>query len=121
MSAITKHETGAVLFTTNMQSLSDFYERVAEMTLLLTADDHIRLEKGLFRLTVHQIPEPYAKNITITTPPTIRENSAVKLVFQVEDLAKARHVATEMGGAVDPPQREWDYEGTTVCDGYDPD
>ena len=68
MSAITKHETGAVLFTTNMQSLSDFYERVAEMTLLLTAEDHIRLEKGLFRLTVHQIPEPYAKNITITTP-----------------------------------------------------
>ena len=57
-----KHETGAVLFTINLQSLATFYERVANMRVLRTEDDHIHLEAGLFRLTVHQIPERYAKN-----------------------------------------------------------
>jgi len=116
-----KPETGAVLFTINLKSLGAFYERVIGMKVLMTADDHIRLEAGSFRLTVHAIPERYAKNITITTPPQIRESSAVKLAFRVEDIARAREIAAQVGGAVYATDREWQYEGSTVCDGYDPD
>lgn len=121
MSDLSKHQAGAVLFTIHLRALASFYERVAGMTTFRTEDDHIRLEKGLFRLTVHKIPQRYAKKIKITTPPTVRENSAVKLAFQVPDIAEARQVAAELGGAVYPPEREWHYEGMTVCDGYDPD
>jgi predicted enzyme related to lactoylglutathione lyase len=116
-----KPEAGAVLFTINLKSLATFYERVMGMTVLMTADDHIRLNAGSFRLTVHAIPERYATNITIKTPPVIRETSAVKLAFRVEDIAKARATAAQLGGAVYATDREWKYEDTTICDGYDPD
>jgi len=121
MGDLGKHEAGAVLFTTNLRSLTSFYEGVAGLSPFRSEEDHIRLEKGLFRLTVHKIPARYAKNIKITTPPTVRENSAVKLAFNVDDIARARQMAAQLGGAVYPPEREWHYEGMTVCDGYDPD
>jgi hypothetical protein len=97
-----KQDAGAVLFTINLKSLAAFYERVVGMKVLMTAEDHIRLEAGSFRLTVHAIPERYAKNITITTPPQIRESSAVKLAFRVEDIARAREIAAQFGGASMP-------------------
>jgi predicted enzyme related to lactoylglutathione lyase len=121
MSDLSKYEAGAVLFTINLSSLASFYEHVAGMSIFQSEKDHIRLEKGSFRLTVHQIPLRYAKNIKITIPPAIRENSAIKLSFQVADIGRARQTAAGLGGAVYPPGREWHYEGMTVCDGYDPD
>ena len=72
-----KHEAGAVLFTINLKSIATFYERVMGMKVLMTADDSIRLESGSFRLTVHAIPARDAKNITIETPPDVREAAAV--------------------------------------------
>jgi predicted enzyme related to lactoylglutathione lyase len=116
-----KHETGAVLFTINLQSLATFYERVMDMRVLTTADDHICLETGGFQLIVHQIPEHYARNIKIQTPPVLREAAAVKLAFRVKSISKAREVASGLGGTVHPPEREWSWQGSTVCDGYDPD
>jgi predicted enzyme related to lactoylglutathione lyase len=116
-----KYETGAVLFTINLSSLALFYERVVGLRVLLTEKDHIRLENGSFRLTVHQIPERYAKNITIKSPPVIRENTAVKLAFRVHSIAKAREAAEPLGGIVYARDREWEYDGDIICDGYDPD
>jgi predicted enzyme related to lactoylglutathione lyase len=115
-----KYETGAVLFTIHMQSLAEFYQRVIGMRVLKIEDDHIQLATSSFRLTVHQIPEQYAKNITIKQPPVVRETAAVKLAFRVDDISKARAVAAQLGGAVYPKDREWQYEGSTICDGYDP-
>lgn len=121
MNTTTKYEAGAVLFTIHPRSLASFYERVAGMKTLRAEDDHIQLETGLFRLTVQKIPERYAKNIKIATPPAVRENSSIKLAFQVTDLAQARQIAAQLGGEVYSPESEWHYQGMTVCDGYDPD
>ncbi len=121
MTDLSKFDAGAVLFTLNLRSLATFYERVVDMKTFRTEDDHIRLEKGLFRLTVHKIPLRYAKKVKITTPPVVREDNAIKLAFHVADIAKARQIAVSLGGAVYPSEREWTYEGMTVCDGYDPD
>jgi predicted enzyme related to lactoylglutathione lyase len=121
MNTTTNCEAGAVLFTIHLRSLASFYERVAGMNTLRAEDDHIQLERGSFRLTLQKIPQRYAENVKITTPPAVRENSSVKLTFHVTDLAQARHIAAQLGGAVYPPEREWQYEGLTVCDGYDPD
>jgi predicted enzyme related to lactoylglutathione lyase len=116
-----EYETGAVLFTTNLKSLANFYERVMGMNVTKTEDDHIRLELGSFRLTVHAIPKRYAKNVSIKTPPDVREKSATKLAFRVKNIAAAREVAAQVGGMVYLPDKEWKYEGSTICDGYDPD
>jgi hypothetical protein len=54
-------------------------------------------------------------------PPEPREDTALKLVFGVENIARARRRAAELGGAVKAAEREWDFEGAKVCDGYDPE
>jgi len=116
-----KHKTGAVLFTIHLESLAAFYTKVMGMRVLLTEKDHIRLELGSFRLTIHLIPARYAKNITIKTPPIVREAGAVKLAFRVKKIAKSREIASGLGGKVYAANLEWQYDGSTICDGYDPD
>jgi predicted enzyme related to lactoylglutathione lyase len=104
-----------------MNSLAHFYEQVVGMHTVNTASDHVVLEIGSFHLTVHQIPEHYAKNIVITSPPAVRENGATKLSFRVDSIPRSRQAAAESGGLVFGPEREWRNNETTICDGYDPD
>jgi predicted enzyme related to lactoylglutathione lyase len=114
-------DAAAVLFTISLRSLAHFYERVAGMRVFRTEDDHVGLETGSFRLTIHQIPERHAKGIAIATPPVVRESSALKLALPVKDIAQARETAAQLGGTVYSPDKEWSYDGSIICDGYDPD
>ena len=118
---MSNEHTAAVLFTINLKPIAQFYERVVGMHLRKSGDDHIVLEKNAFRLVVHQIPEPYAQAIVICAPPKVREASAIKLCFAVTSISRSREIAGGLGGCVYPPDREWEYDGTTVCDGWDPD
>lgn len=121
MSDWTDQDGGAVLFTTNLDGLARFYGQVAGMRVVHAEDDHVALARGAFRLVVHRIPDRYAREIAITVPPTVRERSAAKLVFRVDDIGRAREAAGALGGAVYGPDREWRYRGALVCDGHDPD
>jgi uridine kinase/predicted enzyme related to lactoylglutathione lyase len=116
-----RHEAGAVLFTVNLRKLANFYEQVIGMHVVKTATDHVVLEVGTFRLTLHQIPEQYAKSIVISATPVVRENAAIKLSFRVKDISRSRRTASELGGLVNGPDREWSNEEATTCDGHDPD
>jgi catechol-2,3-dioxygenase len=115
------YQAGAVLFTVRLEQLAHFYEQVLGIPVVKTASDHVVLEIGTFRLTVHQIPEPYAKNIVITSPPVVRESGATKLSFRVDSIARSRQTAAELGGLVYGSEREWNNDGIRTCDGYDPD
>lgn len=110
-----------MLFTINLRSIARFYEQVVGMRVHRTEDDHVVLEKDGFRLTVQQIPEEYAANIHIAVPPKVREISAIKLSLPVASISRARQAAAQLGGCVYNADREWEYEGTIVCDGWDPD
>ena len=116
-----KHQVGAVLFTVRLTPLAHFYEQVVGMHIVKTASDHVVLEIGTFRLTVHQIPEQYAKNIAITSPPAVRDSGTTKLSFRVDSIPRSRQTAAELGGLVYGAEREWKYDGDIICDGYDPD
>jgi predicted enzyme related to lactoylglutathione lyase len=48
-------------------------------------------------------------------------DTPLKLVFSVVDIAQARERAAELGGAVSPVAREWEFEGARLCDGHDPE
>ena len=59
--------------------------------------------------------------IQIATPPERREDASIKLAFAVEDIGSARSGAAELGGAMNPSEREWEFEGVKVRDGCDPE
>lgn len=86
------------------------------------SDDHyIELESDSFQLVVLQIPKRIADAIVIASPPERREDAAIKLVLFVQSIEHARTSALQLGGGVNTPDREWQFQGATVCDGYDPE
>ena len=117
----TRVHASAVLFTTSMASVASFYEHVAGLRRSSAGDDHIVLMNDGFRLIVHRIPEPDAHGVTVSTPPEVRMDAAVKLALPVASLANARAAAARFGGAVHGAEQEWHYESAVVCDGWDPD
>jgi len=73
------------------------------------------------QLVIVRIPKRIADSIDISTPAERREDTPVKLVFSVEDIASLRSRVAERGGAMNAVEREWEFEGAKVCDGHDPE
>ena len=112
---------GAIVYAKDIQRLARFYAEVADLEIVHEVDDHVVLESETHELVIVAIPAATAARIVITTPPTRRENTALKLSFRVDSLAEARSAARAAGGDLDPPEKEWDFQGLRVCDGCDPE
>ena len=112
---------GAIVYAKDIQRLARFYAAVADLEIVHEVADHLVLESETYELVVVAIPAATAARIAIATPPVRRENTAFKLSFVVDSLAEARTAAKDAGGELDPPAREWAFQGMRVCDGCDPE
>jgi hypothetical protein len=70
------------------------------------------------RFALHAIPEEYARNIEISSPPRARETSPVKLIFGVDNVPVERSRLEAMG--ITMLQRPW-QNAAEECDGVDPE
>jgi catechol-2,3-dioxygenase len=113
--------TGAVLFATRLDQVASFYSNVLGLTEANRADDHILLESPGFQLVVHRIPPHRATAHEAAQAPARRATAAFKPVFFVHSLASVRNVAQAHGGAMEPPEKEWSFNGIPVCDALDPE
>lgn len=113
--------TGAVLYAKDLQQLVQFYTAVAGLDLQTIEERFAVLGREPSQLVIVRVPKRIADTIQITTPPKRREDTAIKLVFATQDIASARSRAVELGGSMNPVEREWEFEGATVCDGHDPE
>jgi predicted enzyme related to lactoylglutathione lyase len=112
---------GAVLYAKNVERISRFYAECCGLEVAHSEDDHVVLASPTFQLVILAIPASIAASIAITTPPTRRTQTPIKLVFHVDGIDAIREAAARLGGALDPPGREWQYQGNKVCDGIDPE
>ena len=112
---------GAVVYAKDIARLARFYADVAGLETMHEVADHIVLESEALELVIVAIPPAIAARIEIASPPERRENTAVKLVFVVDSLADARAAAAKAGGGLNPPDKEWDFQGARICDGFDPE
>ena len=112
--------TGAVLFANNLDRVATFYSAVLGLSEAGRDDDHILLESAGFQLVVHRIPGGRSAG-EITVPPTRRATAAYKPVFFVPSISNLRGVAEAHGGFMEPAEKEWSFNGVTVCDGLDPE
>jgi predicted enzyme related to lactoylglutathione lyase len=112
---------GAVLYAKDLDCLVEFYSSVAGIEPRSVEKRFAVLGAGPSQFVIVRIPEHIADTIEIATPPEPREDTPLKLVFGVEDIAHARNRAAELGGAINAAEREWEFEGAKVCDGYDPE
>jgi catechol 2,3-dioxygenase-like lactoylglutathione lyase family enzyme len=112
--------TGAVLFANKLDQVAAFYSNVLGLREANRDDDHILLESPGFQLVVHRITAPTATSVELSEPPVRRAAAAFKPVFFVHSLATARTIANTYGGAMEPGDKEWSFNGVVVCDALDP-
>ena len=111
----------AVIFAKDVGRVEAFYAAVLGVTAGERDDDHVVLDLGGIELVVHQLSRAAAARIEIATPPVPRANTAIKPVFVVPSLERARTAAAAHGGALKSVDEEWTIRGEQVCDGIDPE
>jgi predicted enzyme related to lactoylglutathione lyase len=112
---------GAVLYAKDLGRLVDFYSSVAGIEPQAIEKGYAILASKPSQFVIVRMPKRIADTIDITMPPEVREDTPLKLVFGVEDIAHARDRAAELGGAMNAIEHEWEFEGAKVCDGHDPE
>ena len=111
-----------VIFAVNVKAMADFYQAVAGFSADPRPGDSkkdIRLGKGDEELLIHSIPARIAKTIVFDSPPTAREDSAMKPIFDVDSLSGALEQVTLRGGLV--TERTFTLDGLTRYDIVDPE
>ena len=112
---------GAVLYAKDLSRLVEFYSSVADIAPQATKKGFAILGSEPSQLVIVRIPKRIADTIDIATPPESREDTPLKLVFAVEDIAHARDRVAMLGGDMNAAEREWEFEDAKVCDGHDPE
>jgi extradiol dioxygenase family protein len=90
----------AVVFAKDVPRLASFYAQVIGMAEVASDAHHVVLGADGFQLVVHGITAAIARQIDITSPPELREDTALKICLPVESIAAARAQATALGGGV---------------------
>ena len=111
----------AVVFAKDVPRLAAFYAQVVGMQEVASDAHHVVLGAEGFQLVVHGIPAAIARQIEISSPPELREETALKICLPVESISAARAHATALGGGVKAPRAEWTARGFRACDGHDPE
>jgi len=112
---------GAVVFAKGLERVAKFYEQLLSLSVAHADHYHVVLESEHLELVIHAIPDHVGGSITITDPPEVREETPIKLFFQIASHAEARAAASRLGGQLNPSQKEWEARGFRACDGYDPE
>jgi len=116
-----RSKAAAVIYAKDLLRVSKFYQDVIGFEEVHFEEDHVIIESPMVQLVILTIPEIIAKEIEITNPPVRRTETPIKLVFFVPDMESVRQAVVELGGALDPVEAEWQFQGHTVCDGHDPE
>lgn len=98
---------GALIYAKALDTLSLFYQQLLGMQVLHADAMHHVIASPDLQLLLHAIPPHIAATITITTPPAIRDEQAIKLFFTVPSLSAAEATAVALGGGA----CGMDYEG----------
>jgi predicted enzyme related to lactoylglutathione lyase len=112
---------GAVIYAKDLTRVSAFYADALGFPVTHSEPDYVVLGSPTFQLVIVAIPVHIAEAIDVTEPPARRSDTPIKLVFTVASIDAARASAAARGGELDPPEREWQFQGFQVCDGHDPE
>ena len=113
--------TGVVIFAKSPKKVAAFYRQTLGLTVAEETTSHLLLVGPGIELVIHAIPRAISARITITRPPTVRDETPIKPAFLVADLEAVRAAAAATGGALKPRDGAWHIRGALVLDGWDPE
>ncbi len=110
-----------ILFAKDLKAMLAFYEGILGLERLSSpedSEDFVSLSAGGIQISLHKIPQRYAKNIKITDPPTPRESIPMKVAFRVENVDEMRARLESQGVEMRKIQKG---RNLCFCDGIDPE
>jgi catechol 2,3-dioxygenase-like lactoylglutathione lyase family enzyme len=102
----------AMIFVKDFERMLAFYRDGLGLAVKERQDGWAALDGGV---SLHAIPEKYAADIVIASPPVAREDTPIKLIFEAHDVVAARAKLAEHGAVMMEPRRNGS------CDGLDPE
>ena len=114
-------KASVVLFVRDVSSMATYYKSLALMDVIHDASDHVVLEVAGLQLVIHALHGNATPELATNGTLHIRRDAHVKVCLPVESIAAARTIAASLGGAILPPDNEWEARGFRACDGYDPE
>lgn len=113
------HSPGILVYAKDTGRLAEFYRAVLGLHVAHRGDGLVVLRSPGFELVVHGIPAHIAGQITITAPPQLRDEAALKFFFPVPSLDQAAATALALGGQLFDDQ--WQGPDFLVRNGHDPE
>jgi predicted enzyme related to lactoylglutathione lyase len=112
----------AVVYVRDLRRMRDFYEACFGMSVLESGgDEYCVLASEDWSVSLVAVPATIAATWAITDPPERREETPVKLAFEVANIEELRAVITRTGGQADPAGSAWDFRGFRHLDCLDPE
>ena len=110
---------GAAVYVADLERVTRFYTQVFGLAVEDRQSGFAVLNAGGWRLYLVAMPADVVAEYGPSDPPQRREDTALKMIFGVSDLARARELVAARGGELNGPDSEWVMGTDRVCDGHD--
>jgi predicted enzyme related to lactoylglutathione lyase len=111
--------SAAIIYARRLAPMAEFYRACFDLDVVADAAGYCVLESEAWTLSIVQVKAEVAARIELTDPPARREETPIKLGFDVARIAAARATIVQLGGRVD--DHEWEFRGFRHCDMVDPE
>ncbi|MBC8066914.1 MAG: VOC family protein [Deltaproteobacteria bacterium] len=108
------------VFTAELERMAAFYAGAMGLTREDSSDAGfvvMRASSGA-DVALHQVPPHILEQIDLQSPARWRDDTALKMSFQTDDLDAQRQAILDHGGQAKQP---WSWENTRFCECTDPE
>jgi predicted enzyme related to lactoylglutathione lyase len=110
---------GAAIYVSDLERVTHFYSEVFGLAPEERQSGFAVLRAGDWRLYLVAMPPELVAEFGPNDPPVRREDTALKLIFQVGDIEVVRQRVAQRGGELNSSDAEWVMGAELVCDGHD--
>jgi len=110
-----------VLYVVDLDRMTAFYRDALGLEAAGGHDGGADLRCAGSVLHLVQVPPAVAAGIVIGSPAERREDTPIKLLLPVNDVAATARRAAAGGGQVDEDAQPWEWQGTLRLDVVDPE
>ncbi len=114
-------QASAVIYVRHLDSMQSFYRECFGLEPAEAAEDYSVLESEAWVLSLVVIPDAIASAFPEEFPAARREETPIKLAFQVQSIEILRPVMAALGGRLDPADTQWNFRGLRHCYGVAPE
>lgn len=108
------------VFTSDLERMAAFYAAAMGLTRQNSSAAGfviMRASTGA-DVALHQVPPHILAQIDVQSPPRWRDDTALKMSFETDDLDAQRQAIVDHGGLAKDP---WSWENTRFCECTDPE